>query len=100
MERLIYCIVSYEVGNTFKGKINVGFFYTINYPGDYFEKSIRPHLKISEDLFKMFNGEVEFHSFQNITNREYKDIDLSKKENQLQRDLDKAFHISAKLTNS
>ena len=79
MERLIYCIVSYEVGNTFKGKINVGFFYTINYPGDYFEKSIRPHLKISEDLFKMFNGEVEFHSFQNITNREYKDIDLSKK---------------------
>ena len=81
MERLIYCIVSYDEGNTFNGKINVGFFYTINYPRDYFEKSIRPHLKISEDLFKMFNGEVEFYSFQNITNREYrdKDMDLSKK---------------------
>ena len=81
MERLIYCIVSYEVENTFNGKINFGFFYTINYPTEYFEKSIRLHLKISEDLFKMFNGEGEFHFFQNIANKEYrdKDIDFSKK---------------------
>ena len=44
LERLIYCMVSYKTGNKFKGKVNVGLFYTINYPMDYFEKSIRPHL--------------------------------------------------------
>ncbi len=36
LERLIYCIVSYDVGNSFRGKVNVGLFYTVNYPLDYF----------------------------------------------------------------
>ena len=58
LERLIYCIVSYKTGNKFKGKVNVGLFYTINYPKDYFEKSVRPHLKQSEDVLKMLNGKL------------------------------------------
>ncbi|WP_407393993.1 flavodoxin family protein [Methanobrevibacter sp.] len=63
IERLIFCIVSFEVGNLFKGKINVGLFYTIEYSKDYFNESIRPHLKQSEDLFGMLNGEVVIDSF-------------------------------------
>ena len=58
LERLIYSLVSYKSGNKFKGKVNVGLFYTINHPRGYFEKSIKPHLKASEDLLEMLNGEV------------------------------------------
>ena len=100
IERLIYCIVSYETGNTFKGKINVGLFYTVNYPLDYFEKSIRPHLKQSEDLFKMFNGEVEISSFRNITKRELNESgdDLHLKEKQFDLDLKKVHEIADRLS--
>ena len=99
MERLIYCIVSYTEGNSFKGKINVGLFYTINYSKEYFENSIRPNLKQSEDLFKMFNGELEIHSFRNITKREYSEShNLKSKEKQFDLDLEKVFEIGAKLS--
>ena len=53
LERLIYSLVSYKSGNKFKGKVNVGLFYTINHPRGYFEKSIKPQLKQSEDLLEM-----------------------------------------------
>ena len=45
--------------------ISVGLFYTINYPKDYFEKSVRPHLKQSEDVLKMLNGKVFSKSLAN-----------------------------------
>ena len=32
LERLVYSMVSYKTGNKFKGKVNVGLFYTIKYP--------------------------------------------------------------------
>ena len=66
LERLIYCMVSYKTGNKFKGKVNVGLFYTINYPREYFEDNVRPHLKQSEDVLKMLNGKVVIDSFYNI----------------------------------
>ena len=98
IERLVYCIVSYKTGNTFKGKINVGLFYTLNYSVDYFEKSVRPNLKSSEDLFKMFNGEVQIHSFRSITKRESEESgELDEKEKQFSLDLDEIFQISAEL---
>lgn len=98
IERLVYCIVSYKTGNTFKGKINVGLFYTLNYSVDYFEKSVRPNLKSSEDLFKMFNGNVQINSFRNITKRESEESDeLDEKEKQFSLDLDKIFNVSAEL---
>lgn len=101
IERIIYCIVSYKTGNVFKGKINVGLFYTINYPKDYFEQSVRPHLKQSEDILKMFNGRVEINSVENITQRDSSEKDsetLESKKKQFSSDLDMAFKIGAELS--
>lgn len=70
LERLIFSMVSFKTGNTFKGKVDVGLFYTVEYPIDYFEKSIRPHLKQSEDLLKMLNGNVIIDTFSNISKTE------------------------------
>ncbi|MBR4448393.1 flavodoxin family protein [Methanobrevibacter sp.] len=101
LERMIYSMVSYKTGNKFKGKVNVGLFYTINYPKDYFEKSIRPHLKQSEDLLKMLNGKVVIESFSNISKNDYStksEEEVKLKEEQLSLDLDKVFEIGAELS--
>lgn len=105
LERLIYCIVSFKTRNKFKGKVNVGLFYTINYPEDYFEKSVRPLLKKSEGMLKMLHGEVEIRSFGNIFRDDYKNASesleleekLRLKEEQLDADLDAAFDVAARL---
>ena len=104
IERLIYCLVSYDVGNSFKGKVNVGLFYSINYPKEYFEESVRPHLKQSEDILKMLNGRVEIRSFENISQRNYSDTSdkgfetLKLKEERLILDLDEIYRIGAELS--
>ena len=101
IERLFFCLVSYDVGNAFKGKIDVGIFYTISYHKDYFEKTVRPHFEQSEMLFSMLNGEVVFDSFMNISEhiKEHLSEDEvnSLKDNQLAMDLDKAFERGANL---
>ena len=101
LERLIFSMVSFETGNKFKGKVNVGLFYTVEYPLEYFEKSIRPNLKQSEDLLKMLNGKVVIDSFSTITRTERSkksEDELSLKEEQLSLDLDKIFDIAACLS--
>lgn len=101
LERLVYCMVSYKTGNKFKGKVNVGLFYTINYPKDYFEKSIKPHLKQSEDLLKMLNGNLVIESFYNISKNDKSSDEwevLDSKEKQFESDLDRIFDISAMLS--
>ena len=104
LERLIFSLVSFKSGNIFKGKVNVGLFYTMEYPLDYFEKSVRPHLKQSEDLLKMLNGKVVIDSFSNITRADRSDnsqegIDsLKLKEEQLSKDLEKVFEIACDLS--
>lgn len=100
LERLIYCMVSYKTGNKFKGKVNVGLFYTINYPMDYFEKSVRPHIKQSEDLLKMLNGKVIIDTFSNISKNDYSNNpDVAKsKEKQLTVDLKKVFDVACELS--
>lgn len=100
LERLIYCMVSYKTGNKFAGSVNVGLFYTINYPGSYFEKSVRPHLKQSEGLLEMLNGKVVIDVFSNISKNDYKNNpDVAKsKEKQLSIDLEKIYNISAELS--
>lgn len=104
LERLIFSMVSFKTGNIFKGKVDVGLFYTMEYPLDYFENSVRPHLKQSEDLLKMLNGKVIIDSFSNITKADRSDtsqegIDsLKLKEEQLSKDLEKVFQISAELS--
>ena len=101
LERLIYCMVSYRTGNKFKGSVNVGLFYTINYPIDYFEKSVRPQLKQSEDLLKMLNGEVVIQTFTNISKNQRdnsSDDKMESMEHQLAIDLENAFQIAAELS--
>lgn len=101
LERLIFCIVSYDVGNAFKGKTNVGLFYTVNYSKDYFEESVRPHLKQSEDILKMLNGKVVIDSFENTSKNIYSkstDDELKLKREQFERDLERVFEIGAELS--
>lgn len=104
LERLVFSMVSFKTGNVFKGKVDVGLFYTVEYPIDYFEKSIRPHLKQSEDLLKMLNGNVVIETFSNITKTERSDRteegihSLKLKEEQLSKDLDNIFTIAAELS--
>ncbi|WP_405321546.1 flavodoxin family protein [Methanobrevibacter thaueri] len=101
LERLVYCMVSYKTGNKFKGKVNVGLFYTINYPRDYFEKSVRPHMKQSEDLLKMLNGNVVIETYQNISKNmssSSTDDELKLKREQFARDLESVFEIGAELS--
>lgn len=103
MERLINCMLEYDVGNSFKGKVNVGLFYSIIFSENYFEENVRPHLKQSEDLFYMFQGEVEINSIRHITKREYSladkdDETIKLREEQFKWDLKKAFVIGAELS--
>ena len=101
LERLIYSMVSYESGNKFRGKVNVALFYTINYPMDYFEKSVRPHIKQSEDLLGMLNGKVVIESFSNISRNVSSKSDedeLKLKEEQFHHDLSTVFEIAADLS--
>ena len=101
IERLIFCIVSYDVGNAFKGKVNVGLFYTVNYDLDYFEKSVRPNLKSSEEILEMLNGELVIESFYNISKNVYSQDDeesLKSKESQFERDLERTFEVAARLS--
>ena len=104
LERLIFSIVSFKTGNAFKGKVDVGLFYTIEYPRDYFEKSIRPHLKQSEDLLKMLNGNVVVETYYKISKTERSDStekgieSLNLKEQQFSKDLDEIFNIAADLS--
>ncbi len=104
LERLIFSLVSFKTGNKFKGKVNVGLFYTMEYPLDYFENSVRPHLKQSEDLLKMLNGDLVIDAFSNISRAERSDTSeeginsLKLKEEQLSRDLQKVFDIACELS--
>ena len=105
IERLIYCIVSFKTCNTFKGKINVGLIYSMEYSVKYFEESVRPHLKQSEGLLEMFNGKVMIFSSRIITKNEYNNAiendelkdKLKLKENQFSMDLEKAFNMGVEL---
>ena len=52
VERLIFCIMSYDDGTSyFTGKVNVGIFYTMNAPKEFYEQSMRDSLSTTEYLF-------------------------------------------------
>jgi len=101
LERLIYSLVSYDSGNKFKGKVNVALFYTVNYPLDYFEKSVRSHIKPSEDLLKMLNGDVVVEAFHVVSKNfasKMSEEELKLKEKQFECDLKRVFEIGADLS--
>ena len=102
LERLIFCIVSNKGENLFKGKVNVGLIYTFHYDKGYFEESVRPHFKHSEDILKMLNGEVEIYSAEYDSKKTYSttiDGEISSEDECFTLNLEKAYEIGAKLSN-
>ena len=52
VERLIFCVMSYDDGSSyFTGKVNVGIFYTMNAPLEFYEQSMKESLSSTEFLF-------------------------------------------------
>ena len=98
VERLIYCIVSYDRNYYYKGKVNVGIFYSVISPKKKNEKSVRPTLKSTEDLFKMLNGEVKVYaSYKGLRSQRKTDEQIKEKMQEFDIDLEKAFEIGAEL---
>lgn len=60
LERLIFCVMSYDDGSSyFRGKVNVGIFYTMNAPRQFYEESMKDNLSSIEFLFSYLNGEIK-----------------------------------------
>ena len=59
VERLIFCIMSYDDGSSYyTSKVNVGIFYTMNAPLDFYEQAMKESLSSTEFLFSFLNGEI------------------------------------------
>ena len=59
LERLIFCVMSYDDGSSYySGKVNVGIFYTMNAPRQFYEESMKDSLSSVEFLFSYLNGEI------------------------------------------
>ena len=98
LERLIFCIVSFNE-HYFKGKVNVGIFYTVLTNKERFEKSIRPCLKSTEELFKMLNGEVKVYaSYKGLKSKKKTDEEIKERIEEFDIDLENAFRIGAELS--
>ena len=96
--RGLYCIVSYDRNYYYKGKVNVGIFYSVISPKKHFEKIIRPYLKSTEDLFKRLNGEVKVYaSYKGLKSKKKTEEEIKEKEMEFKKDLEKAFEIGAEL---
>ena len=111
MERLIFCVLSYDDYTTYyKGKMNVGLFYTMNAPADVYKLSYEEDLKENENLFKLLNAQViTYPVFNTLQVKDYSKYHMSAfneedkkefKENQFPKDLKEAFNIGAKLSNN
>ena len=111
MERLIFCVLSYDDYTTYyKGKMNVGLFYTMNAPEDVYKLSYEEDLKENENLFKLLNAQViTYPVFNTLQVKDYSKYHMSAfneedkkefKENQFPKELKEAFNIGAKLSNN
>jgi multimeric flavodoxin WrbA len=109
IERLIFCIMSYDDGSSyFTGKVNVGIFYTMNAPIEFYEQSMKDSLASNEFLFKYLNGEVvSYPVCDTLQVHKYSEYNMAgfsqdAKEKQLilqfPNDLEKAFEIAAELS--
>ena len=99
VERLIYCIISYDKNYYYKGKVNVGIFYSVISPKDHFEKKVRPNLKSTEDLFKLLNGEVKVYmNYKGMKSKKKTEDEIKEIEEQFEIDLKNAFEIGAELS--
>lgn len=109
VERLIFSVMSYDDGSSyFTGKVNVGIFYTMNAPFDYYKQSMEESLAGNEFLFSFLNGEVVTYPVcDTLQVHKYSKYDMggfSEEAKQRQYvlqfplDLEKAFEIGANLS--
>lgn len=109
VERLIFCIMSYDDGSSYyTSKVNVGIFYTMNAPLDFYEQAMKESLSSTEFLFSFLNGEiVTYPVCDTIQVSDYSKFNMAgfsqeAKEKQwilqFPKDLEKAFEIGAKLS--
>ena len=61
VERLIFVALSYNGGNYFEGKINVGLIYTMNAPKEFYESDYKDKFASFEGLFNFLNGKLEIY---------------------------------------
>lgn len=109
MERLVFCVMPYEEGTYFNGKVNVGIIYTMNAPKNYYDENLRPYLTTSvENLFKMgLHGEIySYASCDTLQVKNYSIYDmayfneeakLKHRAEQFHKDLQEAFNLGVKL---
>ena len=109
VERLIFCILSYDDGSSYyAGKVNVGLFYTMNAPLDFFNNNMKDNLAKTEYLFNFLNGNVVSYpvcdTLQVSKYSKYNMAGFSEEAKQKQyvlqfpKDLEKAFEIGAELS--
>ena len=109
VERLIFCIMSYDDGSSYyTGKVNVGIFYTMNAPLEFYEQSMKDSPSSTEFLFSFLNGEViSYPVCDTLQVHKYSEYNMAgfsqeAKEKQLilqfPNDLEKAFEIAANLS--
>ena len=109
LERLIFCIMSYDDGTSYyTGKVNVGIFYTMNAPLQFYEESMKDSLSSIEFLFSYLNGEIiSYPVCDTLQVGDYSKYNMAGfsqelKEKQLvlqyPKDIEKAFEIGAKLS--
>ena len=109
IERLIFCIMSYDDGSSyFTGKVNVGIFYTMNAPLEFYENSMKDSLATTEYLFSFLNGEiVTYPVCDTIQISDYSKFNMAGFSQELKekqwilqfpKDLEKAFEIGAELS--
>lgn len=108
VERLIFTALSYDGGNYFEGKINVGLIYTMNASKEYYESDYKDKFADFEGLFNFLNGKIDIYASCNtlqvndyskynmgLFNEEDK---INSNKTQFPIDLDEAFKMGANLS--
>ena len=109
VERLVFCILSYDDGSSYyAGKVNVGLFYTMNAPLEFFNNNMKDNLAKTEYLFNFLNGKIISYpvcdTLQVAKYSKYNMAGFSEEAKQKQyvlqfpKDLEKAFEIGAELS--
>ena len=101
--------MSYDDGSSYyAGNVNVGIFYTMNAPLEYYEQTMKESLSANEFLFSFLNGEiVSYPVCDTLQVSDYSKYNMNgfsqeAKERQwimqFPNDLEKAFEIGAELS--
>ena len=109
IERLIFCLMSYDDGSSYyTGKVNVGVFYTMNAPIEYYNEAMAPNFASLEFLFSFLNGKFKSYpvcdTLQVMNYSKYNMAGFSQEAKQKQNllqfpiDLQEAFKIGAELS--